>query len=117
MFISLYFYRIPKNQIDEFIRIQKKSAEIYRKYGAVDDWTFGAEDLTSKYGCDSFLNSIRIEPTESLFLSLSQFVSREEHDRVMALVDCDPEIANLFEEACIVMDISRVIRGEFNRLV
>jgi hypothetical protein len=31
MYTSLYFYRVPKNSIETFLNVQKKSAEIYKK--------------------------------------------------------------------------------------
>ena len=117
MFTSLYFYRVPKQNIETFLDIQKKSAEIYRKYGAIDDWTFGPDNLAVKYGCTSFLKEISINTDEALFFSLSLFKSKEEHDRIMAAIDHDPEIGVLYDQACKTMEISKVIRGEFNRLV
>lgn len=117
MFTSLYFYQVPKKNVSRFLEIQKKSAEIYKRYGAIDDWTFGPDNLAAKYGCASFLQEIEIGQNEELFISLSLFKSKNEHDRIMALVDNDPEIAVLFEEVSNLIDLSRVIRGEFARLV
>jgi hypothetical protein len=58
MFTSLYFYRVPKKNVELFLNIQKKSSEIYKKYGAIEDWTFGPDNLNEKYGCTSFLQQI-----------------------------------------------------------
>lgn len=117
MFTSLYFYRVPKENVEQFLVIQRASAEIYRKHGAIDDWTFGPENLADKYGCTSFLKEISIDPNEVLFFSLSLFKTKEEHDQIMALVDKDPDIGILYDQICKTIDISKVIRGEFNRLV
>ncbi|HEY8270552.1 MAG TPA: hypothetical protein VIG33_06655 [Pseudobdellovibrionaceae bacterium] len=47
--------------------VQKKSAEIYKKNGAIDDWTFGPENLKAKYGCMSFSQEIPVNAGEELF--------------------------------------------------
>lgn len=69
MYTSLYFYRVPKHNIESFLSIQKKTAEIYKKKGAVDDWTFGSENLKAKYGCISIQQEISIGADEELFFS------------------------------------------------
>lgn len=101
----------------QFLEIQRKSAEIYRKYGAIDDWTFGQDSLAGKYGCRSFLDDVSVEPDEALFFSLSLFKSADDHARIMALLDKDPEVGFLYDQVCEIIDLKRVIRGEFNRLV
>jgi len=117
MYSSLYFYRIPKKSVDAFLLIQKRSAEIYKRYGAIDDWTFAPDDLSTKYGCVSFLKEIITEDNELLFFSLSLFNNKEDHDRIIGLIDKDPEIEILFDQICNLIDLSKVVRGEFNRLV
>ncbi len=117
MFTALYFYRVPKNNVDAFLAIQKKASEIYKKYGAIEDWTFGPSDLSEKYGCSSFMKEIVLDRDESLYFSLSLFESKEAHERIMIQVDADPEIETLYREISRFVDVSRVIRGEFNRVV
>lgn len=97
--------------------VQKKSSDLYKKYGAIDDWTFEPESLEPKYGCSSFLTEIEVGSDEELFFSLSLFNSKEDHDRIMSLVDTDPEIEDLYKDICDLIDISKIVRGEFNRFV
>jgi len=117
MYTSLYFYRVPKKHIEAFLIVQKESAEIYKRNGAVEDWTFGPENLNPQYGCVSFIQEINIDEDEELFFSLSLFKSKEDHDRIMSVVDRDPEIEKLYDQICGLVDISKVVRGEFNRLI
>ncbi len=102
---------------EAFLLVQKKSAELYKKNGAIEDWTFGPENLHPKYGCSSFLKEISINEGEQLFFSLSLFKDKEDHDKIMALVDKDLAIEKLYDQICGLIDLSKVIRGEFNRLV
>jgi len=97
--------------------VQKKSAEIYKRNCAIDDWTFGPENLKAKYGCVSFVQEIHVDAGEELFFSLSLFNSKVDHDKIMSLVDKDPEIEKLYDQVCSLIDLSKVVRGEFNRLV
>ncbi|MBK9323752.1 MAG: DUF1428 family protein [Bdellovibrionaceae bacterium] len=117
VYTSLYFYRVPKKNIEAFLKVQKQSAEIYKKNGAIEDWTFGPENLNAKYGCISFPEEILISADEELFFSLSIFKSKNDHDQIMALVDKDPEIERLYNQVRHLIDLSKVVRGEFNRLV
>ena len=117
MYTSLYFYRVPKNNVEAFLIIQKKSAEIYKRNGAIDDWTFGPENLKQKYGCVSFPQEIPLDADEELFFSMSLFKSKDDHDKIMSAVDKEPEIEKLYEQVRKLIDLSKVVRGEFNRLV
>jgi uncharacterized protein YbaA (DUF1428 family) len=117
VYTSLYFYRVPKSNIAAFLEIQKQSAEIYKKNGALHDWTFGSANLNAKYGCISFPQEIQVADDEELFFSLSLFKSKDDHDRIMSMVDADPEIETLYVQICHLIDLSKVVRGEFNRLV
>ncbi len=116
MYTAVYFYRVPKKNIDEFLMIQKESAKIYKKYGALEDWTFAAVNFEAKYGCASLIERIDLAANEELYFSFTLFKSKEDHDRVMGLVDSDPHIKKLFDQVCQLIDISRVVRGEFSGL-
>lgn len=117
MYSVLYFYCIPKEHVDIFLRIQKEAAKIYQEYGAIGDWTFSPEDLTGKYGCVSFQNKIEIKPNEDLYFSMSLFESKIDHDRMISLIDNDKRIEILYLEISKIIDLSRVTRGEFNRVI
>ena len=60
MYTSIYFYRVPKENIEAFLRIQTLASDIYKKYGAIDDWTFGSDCLSPKYGCTSVAQIIPV---------------------------------------------------------
>ena len=113
----MYFYCVPKENTELFLSIQKKSSELYKKHGAIDDWTFAPDNLNEKYGCSSFLKEISVLPTEELFFSISLFKNKEEYEQIISTIDADEEIAKLFIEFSNLIDIPRVIRGEFNRLL
>ena len=116
MFISIYIYRVPRENVDVFLRVQRDAAEIYRRCGAIDDVTFAPVNLEAKYGCAGFTGALDIREEEEVFIGLSSFHDRKHHDTVMAQVDRDERISELYEEIAGLMDVGRVVRGEFERM-
>ena len=117
MFISIYIYRVPKENVDAFLRIQQEAAEIYQRYGALDDETFAPIDLKGKYGCVPFFEAFDVEEGEEVFIGISRFRDRAHHDQVMLQVDSDERINHLYSQVSKLLDINRVVRGEFERAV
>ena len=116
MFISIYIYRVPHENVDVFLRVQREAAAIYRRYGAIDDATFAPVNLEAKYGCAGFPGALDIREGEEVLIGLSSFHDRPHHDTVMAQVDRDERISELYEEVVGLMDVGRVVRGEFERV-
>lgn len=117
MFTSIYIYRVPKENVDEFVRIQKEAAEIYQRYGALADETYAPVNLEAKYGCVSFSEALDVGEDEEVFIGISRFRDRAHHDQVMSQVDSDSRIGDLYNEVTKLLDIGRVVRGEFERVI
>ena len=117
MYTSIYIYRVPRRHVAAFLRVQAAALAIYRAHGALDDATYAPADLAARYGCAGFADAIGCGADEELYLSVSQFRDRAHHDEVMAIVDSDPQIAALYDEVVAVLDVGRIIRGEFERAV
>jgi uncharacterized protein YbaA (DUF1428 family) len=45
MFAVVYLFRVARRQADEFLRVQRAAAAIYREHGALDDVTWRPVDL------------------------------------------------------------------------
>ena len=116
MFISTYIYRVPRENVDVFLRVQQEAAAIYRHHGAIDDATFAPVNLEAKYGCAGFTDAFDTREGEEVFIGLSSFHNRLHHDTVMAQVDRDERIGELYEKVASLLDVDRVIRGEFERV-
>jgi len=113
LYTSIYIYRVPNKNIDAFLQVQKEASEIYQKYGAIEDVTFAAFDVEAKYGCLGFLDILETRNDETMFVGLSRFENRVHHDEVMAKVDQDSQINILYEKVTSLIEINRVVRGEF----
>jgi uncharacterized protein YbaA (DUF1428 family) len=117
MFTSIYIYRVPCENVESFLQVQREAAAIYRALGALDDETFAPADLEPKYGCTDFPSALAVGEGEEIFISLSRFRDRAHHDEVMRLVDADERINRLYEEVTMLLEVGRVVRGEFRRIV
>ena len=62
-------------------------------------------------------DALEVGEDEVLFIGLSRFHDRAHHDRVMAQVDADERIGELYGQVTRLLDVGRVLRGEFERAV
>ena len=117
MYISIYIYRVPRSNVDDFLRVQREAAEIYLRHGALDDATYSAANLEAKYGCASFGDAFDVGEDEVILFGISRFRDRAHHDEVMAEVDSDDKINGLYDKVTTLLDVGRIVRGEFERVV
>lgn len=61
-------------------------------------------------------SSVELHENETLMCSVSTFISKHHHDMVMEKVDSDVRIEELYTEMFNVIDMSRVVRGEFEKV-
>jgi uncharacterized protein YbaA (DUF1428 family) len=115
MYVQLYVYPVAQSNIAPFLRIQREASELYKRYGAVDDETFEPRNLEPKYGCAGFPDTIRLKQGETVFFSVTRFRDRSHQDEVMSKVNADKRINELYDEISSVIDVKRVVRGEFER--
>lgn len=113
--IAVYVYRVRRGAVGEFLRIHEQAKEILLELGVLNLRLYAAADLTPKYGCTSFVEALATEEDEAIYLELDEFRDREHMTEVMARVDRDRRIATLFEALKSVVQLQRVVRGEFQR--
>jgi uncharacterized protein YbaA (DUF1428 family) len=113
---SIYIYRVPLANVEAFTRVQREALAIYCEHGAIDDATFTPVDLAARYGCLGFEEGVGATLDERIFVSVSHFRDRAQHGAVMALVDADPRIERLYDEVTRLLDVARVVGGEFERV-
>lgn len=113
MYIALYIYRVPKRHVDAVVRIAREAGRIYREYGALDTVIAAPADLTSKDGCTGLAEALKPSDDEVILVEYNTFHDAEHHRRVMAGVDADPRISRLFRQMRDIMDLRRVVRGDF----
>jgi uncharacterized protein YbaA (DUF1428 family) len=111
--MALYICPVPRNVADDFIRIQAAASRIYCEHGALEDVTYAPVSLEAKYGCASFRDALTRADDEDVYVGSARFRDRGHHDEVIARVDGDPRIGALYREISELIDVSRIVRGEF----
>lgn len=117
MFSSISVYVVPKEHVEQFLRVQRELLAIYQDEGCLDEATFAPVDLGAKYGCTTFDGALQTTSDEQVFVSVSRFHNRAHHDEVMDRVDADPRMSQLYTVVTKILDTGRVVRGEFERVV
>jgi uncharacterized protein YbaA (DUF1428 family) len=113
LLVQLYIYRVPKENASAFLQIQKEAASLYKKYGALDDETFKPSNLEPKYGCIAFPDALNLKDDERIFFSVTRFHNKSHEDQVMAKVNSDERINDLYDRVTHLIEVNRVVRGEF----
>lgn len=116
MYCAVYLYPVAKVNEQKFIDINKSAGRIYMKYGAVNDQTFQGSLVEEMYGCQGMVAAVELHENEKVMLGISTFHSKAHHDEVMDRVDQDEEVNELYLEMTKTIDISRVVRGEFEEV-
>jgi uncharacterized protein YbaA (DUF1428 family) len=116
MYNVIYLYPVLKQNKEWFIEINKKASIIYKEHGAIEDSTYQSTFIEAMYGCKGMESSVELQKNETLMCSVSIFTNKHQHDIVMGKVDTDHRIEELYDEMIKMIDMSRVVRGEFEKV-
>ena len=113
MYTSIYIHRIKKENVEEFLAIEREAALVYMEHGAIFNDIYRASNLTAMYGCVAFTDAMDVDEDEEVLVGLSGFDDQAHHDKTMSKVDSDPRIQELFAKVTKVIILDRTVRGEF----
>ncbi len=114
-YVALYAFRIPAANVERFLAIQREAAELQRRHGGADDVTYTCMDSGSKYGLKTLGDVLGAERDEVVLVEVATFRDRSQHDEVMARIDADPRIGELYREVTELVDLSRCVRSELEQ--
>ena len=117
MYTSIYVHRVPRDRVGEILEILREAARVYEELGVSDCQVFEATDLSPQYGCSSFPASMDLPEGETILVELNGFRDRQHHDLAMERIDQNAMINDLYHRFSQVLDVSRVVRGEFSRVL
>ncbi|UCE28012.1 MAG: DUF1428 family protein [Candidatus Coatesbacteria bacterium] len=116
-YLQLYIYRVPKNGVKEFLEISSRARTIYEKHGASGEEIFRLADGAQRYGLTGVSDVVPTSGNEELWVGLNFYESSKRCEEIMAAVDEEPEITELFKRAVnLIGSADRVIRGEFDEI-
>ena len=113
MYRSFYLFHVPRQHVEAFVRINQEAGEIYRRYGALGGALMRATGVDAKYGCTGLADVLSPSEGEVIFAGFDDFHDADHHRAVMARVDADPRINELFDEIQTLIALPKVVRGEF----
>lgn len=117
MYTSIYIHRVTRDRVGELLDILMEAARVYDELGVSGCHVFEATDLTARYGCSSFPASMEVGERETVLVELNHFQDKAHHDRVMDVIDRDERIDLLYRRFTEVLDVGRVVRGEFSQVL
>ena len=84
-YVDGFVVPVPKKSVQAYRRMAKKAGKIWREHGALEFREAMADDV--KVGrLTSFPRSVKLKPSETVFLSWIVYKSRADRDRVNAKV-------------------------------
>ena len=97
MYIETYTYKVPKDKIDQYLDIQRRTKEVYLRYGCIAYEIFRSDD--------------------GWCLEISRFKDREHYENVTKSVDLEPEIEILWKEFCSIVKKEKVVTEKYEKIL
>ena len=113
MYTSVYIYRVKKENVEEFLAIEREAAKVYLEHGSINYDVYRGLNLTAMYGCAGFADSFDVDDDEEVLIGLNGFHDEAHHDETMPKVNADPRIQDLFAKVVKVTSLERTIHGKF----
>ena len=119
-YIDGFVFPIPHAHLDEYQRVAKAVAEIWKEHGAITYHEFVGDDLKLE-GTRTFPELVDVKEDEVIVFGWVVFPSKEIRDLVNKKVPNDPRmtdlIAPLIDPSRIIFDAQRMVYGGFKPLV
>lgn len=114
-YVDGFVMAIPKKNIDDYKKLARKSAKLFKEFGAIDYVESIADDVP--YGKrTSFPRSVERKNSETVVFAWITYKSKAARDKAMKQVMTDPRMEKLGSEMDYI-DGSRMIFGGFNVIV
>ena len=113
-YVDGFVIAVPKDRLDDYERIAREAAEVWREYGALQVLECVADDVPHGE-LTSFRRAVQATDDETVIFSWIAYESREARDEVNAKVMEDPRIKASMGD--MPFDTSRMIWGGFRTLV
>ena len=113
-YLDCFVIPVPSTKLGDYLRLAEKSAEVWRKHGALDYAEWVADDV--KPGkLTSFPQALQLKDGETTVVGYARYESREHRDKVFAAVMADPFMQNM-DPKSMPFDGMRMFWGGFAHL-
>ena len=119
-YIDGFIFPIPKNHLNDYVKVAESVAKIWLEHGAVSYQEFIGDDF-SLQATASFLNAAGAKDNEVVIFGWAVFKSKKARDRANKLVSKDSRMVDLVKPLMrsekLIFDSSRMAYAGFKPLV
>lgn len=115
-YIDGFVVPVPEDRLDDYKKIARRAAKVWREHGALEYVECVADDVKSGK-TTSFPQSVKLKPGELVVFSWIAFKSRKHRDQVNAKVMSDPRLADMMDPKNLPFDGKRMIWGGFKPVI
>lgn len=114
-YIDGFVFPIARDRLNEYKRLVKAVAEIWKEHGALDYLEYAGDDMKLE-GTRSFIDLVAATEDETIVFGWVVFDSREARDLINEKVAADPRMADLIDSSNSGFDAKRMAYGGFQSL-
>lgn len=115
-YVDGFVVPVPKKKLDDYRRMARKAAKVWREHGALEVRECVADDVQPGK-VTSFPQSVQLKKGETVVFSYVVYKSRKQRDRVMKKVMADPRLAKMMDPKNVPFDGMRMFWGGFETIV
>ena len=116
LYIDGYVVPVPKDKLDEYIKMAKLAGKVWKEYGALKVMESVADDVPEGK-ITSFGKSVQLKDNETVVFSYILYESRQARDEINEKVMKDPRLADMMDPKNLPFDGMRMFWGGFKPIV
>lgn len=115
-YIDGFVLPVPIRNLDAYRRMSEQAGKVWIEHGALQYWECVGDDV--KPGkLTSFPQAVHLKDDETVVFSWILYKTREDRDRINALVMADPRLKDMMDPKTLPFDGMRMFWGGFTSLV
>ncbi|MGS2720210.1 DUF1428 domain-containing protein [Paraglaciecola aestuariivivens] len=111
-YIDGFVFPIAQKHLDEYWRLAKAVAEVWKEHGAIDYFEYVSDDMQLD-GTRSFIDAVVPKPDEVIIFGWVVFESREARDLANKKVASDIRMSTLIDTFKVEFNAERMLYGGF----
>jgi uncharacterized protein YbaA (DUF1428 family) len=115
-YVDGFVVPVPKKNLAAYKKMAKKSAKVWREYGALDYREWVADDVKPGKRT-SFPQSVKLKPDEVVVFSYIVYKNKSERDKINKAVMADPRLKDMMNPKAMPFDAKRMFWGGFKSFV
>jgi len=115
-YVDGFLLPLAPEKLPEYQQMANKAGAVWKEHGAIAYWECVGDDLDIQ-DMTSFRTSAGCKDNETVVIAWIIYPSREERDRINALVMADPRLAEMCNNENPLFDFKRMAYGGFKSIV